>query len=290
MKRKTGFTLIELLVVIAIIGLLLSIILPSLKIAKDRAMEVLCENNIRQFSIGMNAYCNDNDGTFPDAEDWFLLDLVRVSSGGKYPDNPSSLLNFNCVWHNDQIIPDGLIVSYLSNDDVRVCPAFKRIALTKSRCAQGAPTHNPNIPVVPQFNYTQNLFLGPLGNTRASSFVRKITQVKSPSRVFAYGEENPYNIPSSNLRPYYGTFTVKVSSQTPVNDCLLWVIAPGGAKAEIDRVGSKYNYPPIFVDCLASYHRAKDAEGLLGYSKAVFVDGHIQNVVPEESLIYAWPF
>jgi prepilin-type N-terminal cleavage/methylation domain-containing protein len=282
MKRKNAFTLIELLVVIAIIGLLLSIILPSLKIAKDRAMEIMCENNIRQFSIGMNAYCNDNNGTFPDAEDWLLLNLVRC--GTTPPD-------FDCYWHNATVIPNGLIVSYLTNDEVRVCPAFKKIALKRSSCAKGASFHNPNIPIDPQFNYTQNPFLGPLGCIKGAVFARKITQVRSPSAIFAYAEENPYPIPSSNTRPLYAPFTARVSSISPVNDCLLYMINPGAAKYTIDTAGGKYKVQPnTFVDCLGSYHRAKDPDGLLGYSKAVFVDGHIQNVVPEESLIYAWPF
>lgn len=282
MHVKKGFTLIELLVVIAIIALLLSIIMPSLKIAKERAMEILCENNIRQFGIGMNLYCSDNDNEFADAEDWFLMDLVRCGT------TPT---DFDCLWHDASIIPDGLIVSYLSDDDVRLCPAFRKIALKNSNCAKGVSSHNPAIPIEPQFNYTQNPFLGYLGCIKASPFVRKITQIKSPSEIFAYGEENPYAIPGSQ-RPLYGNFTVSVSSSSPVNDCLLYMLNPATTESEIQSRGggNKYNVPPAFIDCLGSFHRAKDPEGYLGYSKAVFVDGHIQNVLPEESLIYGWPF
>ncbi len=290
MGRKNGFTLIELLVVIAIIALLLTIVMPSLKIAKERAQEVLCENNLRQFGIGMTAYCHDNNGTFPDAEDWLLMNLVRNDPASPFPVSSSSLMNFECVWHNANLIPDGLIIRYLTDDRVRACPAFKRIALQKSNCARGLGTHNPAIPIVPQFTYSQNPFLGPLGYLRASVFARRITQVKSPSQVFAYGEENPYTLPSSNPRPLYTGFTVRVSSQTPLNDCLLYSINPAAAKATIDAAGGKHKVPPTFVDCMGSFHRAKDADGYLGYSKAVFVDGHLQNVLPEETLIYSWPF
>lgn len=290
MGCKRGFTLIELLVVIAIIALLLTIVMPSLKVAKERAEEVLCENNLRQFEIGMNSYCNDHDGTFPDAEDWLLMNLVRGDPASVYVVNSSSPLNFDCVWHNASLIADGLIVCYLSDDRVRACPSFKRIALQKSNCARGLGTHNPAIPVVPQFTYSQNPFLGPLGYLRASFHVKKITQLRSPSQVFAYGEENPYTLPSSNPRPLYTGFTVRVSSQTPLNDCLLYSINPQSAKATIENAGGKHKVPPTFVDCMGSFHRAKDGDGYLGYSKAIFVDGHLQNVLPEESLIYSWPF
>ncbi len=282
MKTAKGFTLIELLVVIAIIGLLLAVIMPSLNIALERSREIVCENNIRQFGIGMNLYCNDHDGEFADAEDWLLLDLVRCGT------TPA---DFDCKWHDASVIPNGLIVSYLSSDDVRVCPAFKRIAIRNSSCAKGVSFHNPAIPIEPQFNYTQNPFLGRLGCLRASQYAQKITHVKSPSTVFAYGEENPYPLPA-NKRPLYGNFTVTASSSSPVNDCLLYMLNPATAASEIASRGNgnKHHVPPAFIDCLGSFHRAKDAEGYLGYSKAVFVDGHIQNVMPEESLIYAWPF
>jgi len=64
-KIRNGFTLIELLVVIAIIALLVSILLPSLKKAKDLAKDIVCMSNKKQVGLGLFLYANDNDGTIP---------------------------------------------------------------------------------------------------------------------------------------------------------------------------------------------------------------------------------
>ena len=68
MKKTKGFTLIELLVVISIIALLLSILLPSLRIAKRRAQELVCKSN--QSSIGKAAltYATENNNVVAAAE------------------------------------------------------------------------------------------------------------------------------------------------------------------------------------------------------------------------------
>jgi prepilin-type N-terminal cleavage/methylation domain-containing protein len=64
-KWHFAFTLIELLVVIAVIGLLLSVLIPSLAKAKERNRRVVCQNNIHQFFIGLTIYANGNKQMLP---------------------------------------------------------------------------------------------------------------------------------------------------------------------------------------------------------------------------------
>ncbi len=64
MKSKRAFTLIELLVVIAIIGLLLSIILPSLRKATEYARKVICKSNQRQIGVAMSTYESETGYNF----------------------------------------------------------------------------------------------------------------------------------------------------------------------------------------------------------------------------------
>lgn len=65
MKREVdklkGFTLIELLVVIAIIALLLSVLLPSLRKAKENAKCVVCSSNLHQWGAVLVSYQTDNN-------------------------------------------------------------------------------------------------------------------------------------------------------------------------------------------------------------------------------------
>ena len=64
-KTKSGFTLIELLVFIAIIGLLLSILIPSLSVAKKKVQSVICRSNLKQWGYVFNMYAYDNNSSFP---------------------------------------------------------------------------------------------------------------------------------------------------------------------------------------------------------------------------------
>ena len=67
-RKIYGFTIIELLVVISILAILLSILLPSLSVARERGRRIACSNNIRQFITGCHYYANDNNDNLPSGQ------------------------------------------------------------------------------------------------------------------------------------------------------------------------------------------------------------------------------
>ena len=56
MHARRAFTLVELLVVISIIGILMSIIIPAVQMAKEAARQSECKNNVKQLSTAMATY------------------------------------------------------------------------------------------------------------------------------------------------------------------------------------------------------------------------------------------
>ena len=64
-NMKQRFTLIEILVVVAIIGILASLLLPSLSRARKNAKKISCVNNLKQLGIINLMYTQDNDDYFP---------------------------------------------------------------------------------------------------------------------------------------------------------------------------------------------------------------------------------
>lgn len=105
--RRTGFTLIELLVVIAIIALLLSIIVPSIRKAKEIAKRIICGTNLHQIQIACVSYAGDNNDYFP-------------SRGKDFEGYPHSMLSMA----GDPVMDRSFFRPYLSDlrDKVLFCP------------------------------------------------------------------------------------------------------------------------------------------------------------------------
>ena len=64
-RRPLAFTLIELLVVNAVIGVLMAVLLPSLRAARERARRTVCAANLRQIGSGIIAYGTEYDDWLP---------------------------------------------------------------------------------------------------------------------------------------------------------------------------------------------------------------------------------
>jgi len=64
-RTPAGFTLVELLVVIAIIALLISIILPSLQLAKELARRAVCSSNVRHVALAAHLYAEEHEDFWP---------------------------------------------------------------------------------------------------------------------------------------------------------------------------------------------------------------------------------
>lgn len=76
-QRRLGaaFTLIELLVVIAVIGVLLSVLIPSLGKAKRQTRAIVCRSNLHQIGLAVNLYADAHQSFVPRGDPinpWFI--------------------------------------------------------------------------------------------------------------------------------------------------------------------------------------------------------------------------
>src|SRR5262245_53310605 len=81
--RRNAFTLIELLVVISIIGILVALLLPALKSARDAAHTAGCLSNQRQIGIAFNSYAMEFRDYYPGSTQSFVD--VSVGNDVYYP-------------------------------------------------------------------------------------------------------------------------------------------------------------------------------------------------------------
>ncbi|MCM8542214.1 MAG: type II secretion system GspH family protein [Lentisphaeraceae bacterium] len=96
---KKTFTLIELLVVVAIIGILASMILPSLSESRAKVKTAVCVSNLKQVGAALQMFCSEGNGLLPgpmlsgfktgyrSSDGSFLSTKLAVFSGMPEPSN-----------------------------------------------------------------------------------------------------------------------------------------------------------------------------------------------------------
>lgn len=253
-RKIHGFTLIELLVVIAIIALLMSIMIPSLTKAKDQARFMICKSNLHQYGLAMTGYLTDNN-EFPHPQYWLYLNRIDVP----WP--------VGCNWHITEYKPDGLLWPYFSNEKAHLCPSWYPLA--KKQCFN--PSHDPQYPIEPRYNYGMNGYLGFTGSpfpwtkeitsTLRFGGVIKPFEVKSPSETIVFYEENPFDVPGMHVAMW------------AFDNCTFPRLPSGAPPYE------KESYPRANqIASVATYHKAPRTDLTQGVGNVSMMDGSVRTI------------
>ena len=137
--KKGFFTLIELLLVITIMTILMSMLLPALRKAKNKAHQITCASKQKQIGIGINVYTLDNDSWIvpTHADNNYTWPILLAPLMGITPDYRrwNSYENFYCISNTEVKFPDQAPGSYRTNyswnrdlmgiPSDSACPMFK---------------------------------------------------------------------------------------------------------------------------------------------------------------------
>jgi prepilin-type N-terminal cleavage/methylation domain-containing protein/prepilin-type processing-associated H-X9-DG protein len=139
-RAARGFTLIELLTVIAIIGILAAILIPTVGNVRNKARDVQCIANIREWGRAMTLFAADNNGSY----------VIWGRLSGRAGDGETTRHWFQVGANNSIYNP---YFSSQSNDygTFSFCPS-EPIAKANQVAGGNSPSYTCFLPVLPSLN------------------------------------------------------------------------------------------------------------------------------------------
>ena len=142
MPKNKGFSLIELLVVIAIIGILASVVLVSIRSARESAYFARAQSEMKNIATALEFYL-DEYGVYPDDADRDLPPGIEEFLGpGEWPDAP---------W-------PGSVYDWEAWEDPETGDEIHQISIRFCPLGQAENCHFPNQDWAEDFDYYSSVY------------------------------------------------------------------------------------------------------------------------------------
>ena len=172
LMEKKKFTLIELLVVVAIIGILASLLLPSLGRAREAAKFAVCKSNKNQHAKLLYLFTDGNDGRLPNV----------LAFNANNPTEPDPLEDDWYGARPDYSMSNGVILMYTKSTEFLRCPSIAEGTLGDQTGSNG----NFDQSMMASFNrakfttISNETWYGPAADSSASSVITPLVVEEMP--------------------------------------------------------------------------------------------------------------
>jgi prepilin-type N-terminal cleavage/methylation domain-containing protein len=196
MSRQKAFTLIELLVVIAIIALLLSVIMPSLRMAKEHAKKLTCSANLKSLTMAAIFYADQNDGYTPSSTNtWVDNGRTRAGWSGVTGNDTTAFPEIEQIKGNGTAgsgLENGQLWPYIETPDAWACPSdpLKESLRSYGMAAQFWGKHTRNASGTFSRDGDRVYYDSP---ATAGKVTSRISKIKSPGQRFMFVDNAGYN-------------------------------------------------------------------------------------------------